>query len=67
MAEWTEQWICDSRGTVVRCEKYDRMRHYVAMSIYLMVAFAVSMTIGFEIANRPILHLMNYSEEIMPM
>ena len=47
-------------------KKYDRMRHYVAMSIYLMVAFAVSMTIGFEIANRPILHLMNYSEEIMP-
>ena len=24
------------------------------------------MTIGFEIANRPIMHLMNYSEEIMP-
>ena len=42
------------------------MRHYVAMSIYLMVAFAVTMTIGFEIANRPIMHLMNYSEEIMP-
>jgi len=36
------------------------------MSIYLMVAFAVAMTIGFEIANRPIMHLMNYSEEIMP-
>ena len=47
-------------------KKYDRMRHYVAMSIYLMVAFAVTMTIGFEIANRPIMHLMNYSEEIMP-
>ena len=47
-------------------KKYDRMRHYVAMSIYLMVAFAVAMTIGFEIANRPIMHLMNYSEEIMP-
>ena len=31
-------------------KKYDRMRHYVAMSIYLMVAFAVAMTIGFEIA-----------------
>ena len=28
-------------------KKYDRMRHYVAMSIYLMVAFAVTMTIGF--------------------
>lgn len=47
-------------------KKYDRMRHYVAMSIYLMLAFAVTMTIGFEIANRPIMHLMNYSEEIMP-
>ena len=39
-------------------KKYDRMRHYVAMSIYLMAAFSIAMTIGFGIANGPILRLM---------
>ena len=47
-------------------KQYDRMRHYVAMSIYLSVAFALVMTIGFSVANEPILRLMNYSDEIMP-
>lgn len=47
-------------------KQYDRMRHYVAMSVYLSVVFAVLMTVGLSIANVPILRLMNYSEEIMP-
>ncbi|MDY5846107.1 MAG: MATE family efflux transporter [Bariatricus sp.] len=47
-------------------KKYDQMRHYVAMSAILSVVFAVAMTIGFSVANVPILRLMNYSEEIMP-
>lgn len=47
-------------------KQYDRMRHYVAMSIYLSIAFALVMTIGFSIANEPILRMMNYSDEIMP-
>ena len=40
------------------------MRHYVAMSIYLMAAFSIAMTIGFGLANKPILHLMNSPEEV---
>ena len=47
-------------------KKEDRMRHYVAMSVYLSVVFALVMTIGLTLANEPILRLMNYSEEIMP-
>ncbi|HJB94376.1 MAG TPA: MATE family efflux transporter [Candidatus Mediterraneibacter intestinigallinarum] len=47
-------------------KQYDRMRHYVAMSIYLAAAFAILMTAGFLIANEPILRLMNYSDSIMP-
>lgn len=46
-------------------KRYDRMRHYVCMSIYLMVAFSVVMTVGFMIANEPILRMMNCPEEIM--
>ena len=42
-----------------------RMRHYVAMSIYLTISFAVVMTIGFEFANEPILRLMNSPENLM--
>lgn len=45
-------------------KRYDRMRHYVAMSIYLMAAFSIVMTIGFEMANGPILKLMNSPEEV---
>ena len=47
-------------------KEYDRMRHYVAMSIYLAAAFAILMTVGLLIANEPILRLMNYSDDIMP-
>lgn len=46
-------------------KRYDRMRHYLAMSIYLCVAFVVVMTIGLEAANYPILRLMNAPEEII--
>lgn len=44
---------------------YRRMRHYIAMSIYLCVAFTVVMTVGFLIANEPILRLMNAPEELL--
>ena len=40
-------------------KQYDKMRHYVAMSIYLAAAFAIVMTIGLEALNEPILRLMN--------
>ena len=41
------------------------MRHFVAMSIYLMMGFAVAMTIGFLVFNIPILRLMNSPAELM--
>ena len=47
-------------------KEYERMRHYVAMSIYLAAGWAVLMTIGLGIANEPILRLMNYKDSIMP-
>lgn len=47
-------------------KQYDRMRHYVAMSVCLAAAFAILMTVGLLIANEPILRLMNYSDDIMP-
>lgn len=47
-------------------KKYDKMRHFVAMSVYLSIGLAVLMTVGFLFANEPILRLMNYSDEIMP-
>ena len=47
-------------------KQYDRMRHYVAMSVYLAAAFAILMTAGLLIANEPILRLMNYSDDILP-
>ncbi len=46
--------------------QYDRMRHYVAMSVYLAAGFAILMTVVLMIANVPILRLMNFSDEIMP-
>lgn len=46
-------------------KKYDEMRHYVAMSIYLTAAFAIAMTVGFELANEPILRMMNTPDEVM--
>ena len=47
-------------------KQYDRMRHYVAMSVILSAVFAVVMTAGLSAANEPILRLMNYSEELLP-
>lgn len=47
-------------------KKYDRMRHYVAMSVYLSIILSVLMTVGFLTANEPILRMMNYSPDIMP-
>lgn len=47
-------------------KEYERMRHYVAMSIYLSIGCALLMTVGLGLANEPILRLMNYSDEIMP-
>lgn len=46
-------------------KKYDQMRHYVAMSVYLMIGFVIIMTIGLEIANEPILRMMNSPAELM--
>ena len=41
------------------------MRHFVAMSIYLMFGFAAAMTIGFLVFNVPILRLMNSPADLM--
>lgn len=46
-------------------KRYDRMRHYLAQSIYLCVAFVVLMTIGLELLNYPILRMMNAPEDII--
>lgn len=46
-------------------KKYDQMRHYVAMSIYICLVFVAVMTVGLEAANVPILRLMNSPEELM--
>ena len=46
-------------------KRYDRMRHYLAQSIYLCVAFVVVMTIGLSILNYPILRMMNTPETII--
>ena len=46
-------------------KKYDDMRHFVAMSIYLMFGFAAAMTIGFLAFNVPILRLMNSPADLM--
>ena len=45
-------------------KRYDQMRHYVAMSVYLMVACSVILTAFFEIANKPILRMMNSPEAV---
>lgn len=44
---------------------YKAMRKYMAMGIYLMLAFIVVMTIGLEIANEPILRMMNSPENLL--
>lgn len=46
-------------------KKYDTLRHYLAQSIYLCIAFVVVMTLGLELLNYPILRMMNAPEEII--
>ena len=41
---------------------YNKMRHYVAMSVYLTAAFAILMTIGLLALNEPILRMMNLTK-----
>lgn len=54
---WVAQWF--------GAGKLDRMRHYIAMSVYICVGFVVVMTGGLLIANEPILRLMNSPEHLM--
>ena len=41
-----------------------RLKHYLAMSVYLCIGLALFMTAGLLIANRRILQWMNTPEEI---
>ncbi len=54
-------WVSQCFGA----KKLEDMRRYVAMSIYLCVAFTLVMTVGLLIANEPILRLMNAPEDLM--
>ena len=54
---WVAQWFGAKRLT--------RMRHFIAMSIYICLFFVVIMTVGLLILNEPILRLMNSPEELM--
>lgn len=54
---WVSQWF--------GARKTDRMRHFIAMSIYICVAFVVVMTVGLLAANEPILRLMNAPENLL--
>lgn len=54
---WVTQWF--------GARKTDRMRHFIAMSIYICVAFVVVMTVGLLAANEPILRLMNAPENLL--
>lgn len=55
---WVAQWF--------GARKLNRMRHFIAMSIYICVAFVLVMTIGLLLANEPILRMMNAPEELLP-
>lgn len=54
---WVAQWF--------GARKTDRMRHFIAMSIYICVAFVVVITVGLLAANEPILRLMNAPENLL--
>ena len=54
---WVAQWF--------GAKKLDRMRHYIAMSVYICIAFVIVMTAGLLAANEPILRLMNAPENLM--
>ncbi len=45
--------------------RYDTMRHYVAMSVYLTAGITIVMTAGLLVANKAILGLMNTPQELM--
>ena len=47
-------------------KRYQEMRHYMAMSVYLCAFFVVIMTVGLEIVNVPLLRMMNAPEELLP-
>ena len=55
---WVAQWF--------GAKKLNRMRHFIAMSLYICAAFVLVMTVGLMIANEPILRLMNAPEELLP-
>ena len=44
---------------------YKMMRRYIAMSIYVMLAFVIVMTAGLTLANESILRLMNSPENLI--
>ena len=48
---WVAQWF--------GAKRLARMRHFIAMSIYICLFFVVIMTVGLLILNEPILRLMN--------
>ena len=54
---WVAQWF--------GAKRLDRMRHFIAMSIYVCLFFIVVMTVGLLILNEPILRLMNAPQELM--
>ena len=66
MAQWLSSGFAILVSQWFGAKQYDRMRHYVAMSVILSAVFAVVMTAGLSAANEPILRLMNYSEELLP-
>ena len=51
---WVAQWF--------GAKKLDRMRHYIAMSVYICIAFVIVMTAGLLAANEPAARLMNAPE-----
>lgn len=54
-------WISQFFGA----RKLDTMRHYVAMSVYLCIAFTAVMTVGLLAANEPILRIMNAPSDLL--
>ena len=54
---WVAQWF--------GAKRLDRMRHFIAMSIYVCLFFVVVMTAGLLVLNEPILRLMNAPQELM--
>lgn len=46
-------------------KRYDRMRHYLAQSAYLCVAFVIVMTVGLIAMNYSILRMMNTPDSII--